>query len=70
MAAFGVVDEVGDGVFGAVVGDAVVGIGRNTVAQRAVPTKWAKKPNDKSFEDAGGLTVIAETASRILDQAV
>jgi NADPH:quinone reductase-like Zn-dependent oxidoreductase len=66
--ASGIVDEVGAGVANVCVGDAVFGNGVNTVAQYAVLTHWAHKPDDLSFEVAGGLPVIVETASRCLEQ--
>ena len=66
--ASGVVDEIGPGVSGVSIGDAVFGYGQNTVAQYAVLTHWAHKPVDLSFEVAGGLPVIVETASRCLEQ--
>jgi NADPH:quinone reductase-like Zn-dependent oxidoreductase len=66
--ASGMVDEVGPGVSNVSVGDAVFGYGENTVAQYAVLTHWAHKPDDLSFEVAGGLAVIVETASRSLDE--
>jgi NADPH:quinone reductase-like Zn-dependent oxidoreductase len=66
--ASGVVDEVGPGVSNVSVGDAVFGYGANTMAQHAVLTHWAHKPDDLSFEVAGGLPVIADTASRSLDE--
>ena len=66
--ASGAVDEVGPGVSNVSVGDAVFGYGANTVAEYAVLTHWARKPADISFEVAGGLPVIAETASRCLEQ--
>uniref|UniRef100_UPI00310153BC NADP-dependent oxidoreductase n=1 Tax=Neorhizobium sp. EC2-8 TaxID=3129230 RepID=UPI00310153BC len=65
--AAGVVDEVGPGVSDVSVGDAVFGYGINTVAQYAVLTHWAHKPDGLSFEVAGGLPVISETALRSLD---
>ncbi len=65
--ASGVVDEVGPGVSNVSVGDAVFGYGANTVAQYAVLSHWAHKPADLSFEVAGGLPVIAETAWRCLE---
>ncbi len=65
--ASGVVDEVGRSVRGVVPGDAVFGFGENTVAQNAVLTHWVHKPDDLPFEVAGGLPVIAETATRALD---
>jgi NADPH:quinone reductase-like Zn-dependent oxidoreductase len=66
--ASGVVDEVGLGVSSISVGDAVFGFGENTMAQYAVLTHWAHKPDDLSFEVAGGLPVIVETASRSLEE--
>jgi NADPH:quinone reductase-like Zn-dependent oxidoreductase len=66
--ASGVVDEVGPGVSNVSIGDAVFGYGANTVAQYAVLTHWAHKPDDLSFEVAGGLPVIVETAWRCLEQ--
>jgi NADPH:quinone reductase-like Zn-dependent oxidoreductase len=66
--ASGVVDQVGPGVSNVSIGDAVFGFGTNTVAQYAVLTHWARKPHDLSFEVAGGLPVVVETAWRCLEQ--
>ena len=66
--ASGVVDEVGPGVSKVSVGDAVFGFGENTMARYAVLTHWAHKPDDLSFEVAGGLPVIVDTATRALDE--
>jgi NADPH:quinone reductase-like Zn-dependent oxidoreductase len=66
--ASGVVDEVGPGASNVSVGDAVFGYGASTMAQYAVLTHWIHKPDDLSFEVAGGLPVIAETASRSLEE--
>lgn len=68
--ASGVVDEVGPGVSNVSVGDAVFGCGEhaNAMAQYAVLTHWAHKPDDLSFEVASGLSVIADTATRALDE--
>jgi NADPH:quinone reductase-like Zn-dependent oxidoreductase len=66
--ASGVVDEVGTGVSNVAVGDAVFGYGANTVARYAILTHWVKKPDDLSFEVAGGLPVIVETAWRSLEE--
>jgi len=66
--ASGVVDEVGPGVSNVSPGDAVFGYGTNTVAEHAVLTHWAHKPAALSFEVAGGLPVIVETAWRCLEQ--
>lgn len=66
----GIVDEVGPGVSNVSVGDAVFGCGEHmmAMAQYALLTHWAKKPDDLSFEVAGGLPVIADTATRALDE--
>lgn len=66
--ASGIVDEVGPGVSNVSVGDAVFGFGENTMAQYAVLTHWARKPDDLSFDVAGGLPVIVDTATRALDE--
>lgn len=66
--ASGVVDEVGPGVSNVSVGDAIFGYGANPVAQYTVLSHWAHKPDNVSFEMAGGLPVITETASRCLEQ--
>ena len=65
--ASGIVDETGPGVSDVSIGDAVFGFGQNTVAEYAVLTHWVHKPEGLSFEVAGGLPVIAETASRSLE---
>ncbi|MCU1668256.1 MAG: NADP-dependent oxidoreductase [Blastococcus sp.] len=66
--AAGVVDEVGEGVTGVRVGDAVFGqAATGSAAQYAVLSAWAQKPDAASFEVAGGLGVAAETAVRVLD---
>jgi NADPH:quinone reductase-like Zn-dependent oxidoreductase len=66
----GIVDEVGPGVSNVSVGEAVFGCGEHTMAmaQYALLTHWAKKPDNISFEVAGGLPVIADTATRALDE--
>jgi NADPH:quinone reductase-like Zn-dependent oxidoreductase len=65
--AAGVVDEVGEGVTGVQVGDAVFGLGPSTAAEFAVLRAWAPKPPDVPFEVAAGLGVAGETAVRALD---
>jgi len=67
--AAGVVDEVGEGVTGVAIGDAVFGYGVGTVADFVVLTHWAHKPDSMPFEVAGGLSVVSETAIRSLDYA-
>ena len=66
--ASGVVDEIGPGVTNVVIGDAVFGFGENTMAEHAVLTHWAHKPEALTFDVAGGLPVIVETAWRSLDE--
>ncbi|GAB2840526.1 NADP-dependent oxidoreductase [Actinoallomurus bryophytorum] len=66
--AAGVVDEVGEGVEGTAVGDAVFGNGTATTAEYAVLSHWAAKPAALSFEEAAGYPVPVETAIRIIDQ--
>ncbi|RMR60915.1 Alcohol dehydrogenase zinc-binding domain protein [Pseudomonas syringae pv. actinidiae] len=65
--AAGIIDEVGEGVSGFAVGDVVFGYGRNTLAEQAVLRSWASVPRNMPIEVAGGLPVIVETATRILD---
>jgi NADPH:quinone reductase-like Zn-dependent oxidoreductase len=64
----GIVTAVGSGVANVVVGDAVFGFGNATMAEEAILTHWAKKPDAVSFEVAAGLPVISDTATRALDQ--
>ena len=64
--ASGIVDEVGAGVTNVAVGDAVFGAGRNTFAEFAVLSIWARKPDTMSFEQAAALTSNVLTATRIL----
>ena len=64
----GIVDEVGGGVRGTAVGDAVFGSGASTYAEYVVLSSWAAKPARLSFEEAAGYPVAVETAIRILDQ--
>jgi NADPH:quinone reductase-like Zn-dependent oxidoreductase len=65
--AAGIVDEIGDGVDGIALGDAVLGIGTNTYAEHAVLGEWARKPDGLSFAEAAGFPVPVATAQRILD---
>ena len=67
--AAGIVDEVGEGVTGVAVGDAVFGLAvqRTAMAEHAVLTSWAHKPEAMPFEVAGALAIAGETALRILD---
>ena len=62
--AAGVVDEVGDGVTGVQLGDAVFGQATGgSAAEYAVLTSWAPKPADTPFEVAAGLGVSARPPS-------
>lgn len=67
--AAGIIDEVGDGVTGVSIGDAVFGltVRRTAMAEQAVLNSWARMPPGMPFDVAGGLPVIAEAATRILD---
>jgi len=62
------VTEVGPGVAGVAIGDAVFGFGNATMAEEAILTHWARKPDAVLFEIAAGLPVISDTATRALDQ--
>lgn len=66
--ASGLVDEVGDGVTGVAIGDAVFGTGSATFAEYAVLDDWAVKPAALSFEEAAGYPVPVETSTRILNE--
>jgi NADPH:quinone reductase-like Zn-dependent oxidoreductase len=66
--AAGVVDEVGEGVTGVQVGDPVFGqAASGSAAEYAVLSVWAAQPDAVSFEVAGALAVVGETAVRVLD---
>jgi NADPH:quinone reductase-like Zn-dependent oxidoreductase len=67
LEAAGVVDEVGEDVQGVSIGDEVFGLGNGTSAEFAVLDHFAVKPAGLSWEQAGGLSVVAETAVRALD---
>ena len=66
--AAGIVDEIGEGVTGVSVGDAVFGLGAGTLAEYAVLSGWAAKPDNMRFELAGGLAVVAEVGLRCLNE--
>lgn len=64
--ASGVVDEVGEGVEGAKVGDRVFGEGSSTYAEFAVLSAWARMPEGLTFEEAAGYPSVVETALRVI----
>ncbi|MFF9481543.1 NADP-dependent oxidoreductase [Streptomyces sp. NPDC014733] len=64
--ASGVVDEVGEGVAGVEIGDAVFGEGSSTYAEFAVLSAWARIPEGLTFAEAAGYPSVVETALRII----
>lgn len=67
--AAGVVDEVGEGVRGVAVGDEVFGFATTgAYAEYAVLSDWAGKPDSLTVEEAAGLPIAVETATRTLRQ--
>lgn len=63
----GVVDEVGDEIADAAVGDAVFGFTQDGAAEFAVLEHYAPVPSSLDFAGAAALPVAVETASRTLD---
>jgi NADPH:quinone reductase-like Zn-dependent oxidoreductase len=58
----GVVDQVGEGLSGVAVGDAVLGSCDGAYAEYVVTDQFVRKPRNLSWEVAGGLSVVARTA--------
>jgi NADPH:quinone reductase-like Zn-dependent oxidoreductase len=65
--AAGIVDELGDGVTGVNVGDAVFGLAQGGAAEHAVLTAWAQVPSSWTTEQAGAAGLAAATAMAGLD---
>jgi NADPH:quinone reductase-like Zn-dependent oxidoreductase len=67
--AAGVVDEIGDGVTGVAIGDAVFGLGgiSDTTSEHSILTAWAPIPPTWTFEQAAAAGLAANTAVRGLD---
>jgi NADPH:quinone reductase-like Zn-dependent oxidoreductase len=63
--AVGVIDEVGEGVTGSMVGDLVFGLGgvSDTTAEFAVLTAWAAVPSRWSIEEAAAAGLASATAA-------
>lgn len=69
MDAAGVVDEIGDGVTGVAIGDAVFGqTVSGATAEFALLEAWARKPAALSFAEASGMPSAVETATRALNE--
>ena len=64
----GTVTAIAAGIEGVAIGDPVFGFGDDLMAEEAILTHWASKPDDVSFEVAAGLPVVSDTATRALDQ--
>jgi NADPH:quinone reductase-like Zn-dependent oxidoreductase len=65
--AAGIVDEIGDGVAGVALGDAVFGLAASGgTAEYAVLSAWAGQPAAFTPAQAGGMTLVVETAARVL----
>jgi len=65
--AAGVVDEVGEGVTGVEVGDAVFGLAQGGAAELAVLTAWAPVPSAWTAEQAAAAGLVSTTAIVALD---
>lgn len=67
LEASGLVDEVGEGVTGTNLGDAVFGFAvAGAAAEYAVLAHWARKPDSVGMVEAGGMSLVSETAARVL----
>ncbi|GGM69211.1 NADPH:quinone reductase [Lentzea pudingi] len=63
----GIVDEVGEGLTGVAVGDAVLGWTSGGYAEYALSGDFALKPADLDWDTAAALPVAVETSVRVLD---
>lgn len=69
LEAAGIVDEVGEGVTGVEVGDAVLGwTVTGAYAEYALASEFALKPADLDWDTAAALPVAVETSVRVLDE--
>ncbi|SMC88105.1 NADP-dependent oxidoreductase [Lentzea albidocapillata] len=67
--AAGIIDEVGEGVTGVAVGDAVLGwTVTGAYAEYALASEFALKPADLDWDTAAALPVAVETSVRVLDE--
>jgi NADPH:quinone reductase-like Zn-dependent oxidoreductase len=64
--AAGVVDEIGEGVTGVNLGDAVFGLGSQTDAEFAVLNAYVAKPRSLDWAEAAAIAVGTETSVRAL----
>ncbi|HEX8487471.1 MAG TPA: NADP-dependent oxidoreductase, partial [Propionibacteriaceae bacterium] len=64
--AAGVVDEIGEGVSGVNLGDAVLGLGSQTNAEFAVLNAFVPKPRSLDWAEAAAIAVGAETTARAI----
>lgn len=70
LEAAGIVDEVGEGVTGTHAGDPVFGFTAGpATAEFALMRIWAPQPRSMSFVQAAGLSVVSETAWRVLAES-
>lgn len=66
--AAGIVDDLGEGVMGVRIGDAVFGRGPSTYAEYAVLKQWAHQPDNLTPAECASLGSAAQTAVRVLDE--
>ena len=67
LEASGIVDELGDGVTGVAIGDAVFGLGTASNAEFALLDHFTAKPDALTWASAAGTATTAEAAMRSLE---